>query len=145
MRVKILGRHQLSQRKTHLGNMQRSSNQNRAIHLLFTQISEALDREGHTVQDVTKAIRKAEIRVTPEIVKEVMWKPLQQVMYGKKSTTELSKSEVDRVYEALNHFIGREFGLHVPFPSREKEDTLINNLDKAKEIDYPEEYKKPLI
>lgn len=97
---------------------QRTSQQNRSLHLLFTQVAEALDREGHTVQDVTQAIKRAEIRVTPEIVKEVIWKPLQEVMYGKKSTTELEQHEVDRVYEVLNFWLAQNFnGLHVPFPS----------------------------
>lgn len=118
---------------------QRSDQQNRAMHLYFTQVAEALDREGHTVQQVVSAIRRAEIRVTPEIVKEVMWKPLQQVMYGKKSTTELSRSEVDRVYEALNHFIGREFSLHVPFPSNdEMENHLLQAHTLRSKLEYPE-------
>lgn len=109
------------------------------MHLYFSQVAEALDREGHTVQQVVSAIRRAEIRVTPEIVKEVMWKPLQQVMYGKKSTTELSRSEVDRVYEALNHFIGREFGLFIPFPSSdfEPENNLLASHELRKKIEYP--------
>jgi hypothetical protein len=123
----------------------RTDQQNRAMHLLFQQVAEALDREGHTVQDVTKAIKRAEIRVTPEIVKEVIWKPLQEVMYGKKSTTELEKHEVDRVYEVLNFWLGQNFQLHIPFPSNEDlagvKLAQHNNLSKT---DYPE-YVEPLI
>lgn len=125
---------------------QRTDSQNRALHLLFTHIAEALDREGHTVQDVTKAIRRAEIRVTPEIVKEVIWKPLQQVMYGKKSTTELEKHEVDRVYEVLNKWLGVNFnGMCVEFPNDETKGTdLIDAMKLSSNIDYPE-YKEPTI
>lgn len=99
---------------------QRTSTQNRALHKLFADVAEALDREGHTVQDVTKAIKKAEVRVTPEIVKEVIWKPLQEVMYGTKSTTELSTIQVDKVYEILNKWLGDNFnGINVPFPEQD--------------------------
>lgn len=116
--------------------MKRTDTQNRSMHLLFTQIAEALDREGHTVQDVTKAIKRAEIRITPEIVKEVIWKPLQEVMYGKKSTTELEKHEVDRVYEVLNFWLAQNFnGLHVPFPSDpDKGNELLKSLELQKKI-----------
>lgn len=127
---------------------QRTSQQNRAFHKLFADIAEALDREGHTVQDVTKAIKRAEIRVTPEIVKEVIWKPLQQVMYGKKSTTELEKHEVDRVYEVLNFWLAQNFnGLHVPFPSDEQKtkENLSGYKTAAGTADYGDDYKEPLI
>ena len=118
------------------GSMQRTSQQNRAMHKLFADVAEALDREGHTVQDVTKAIRRAEIRITPEIVKEVIWKPLQQVMYGKESTTELEKHELDRVYEVLNKWLGDNFnGLCVDFPSREQENNeLLQAIELSKKI-----------
>lgn len=42
---------------------------------------------------------------------------MQEIMLAKKSTTELSKSEVDEVFEMFNAFMGREFGIHVPWPS----------------------------
>ena len=114
---------------------QRTSQQNRALHKLFSDVAEALDREGHTVQDVTEAIKRAEIRVTPEIVKEVIWKPLQEVMYGKKSTTELEKHEVDRVYEVLNFWLGQNFdGMCVPFPSDDHNNQLLESLEMRDKI-----------
>lgn len=97
----------------------RTSTQNRALHLYLTLVADALDREGFTMQDVVKAIRRAEIRPTPQAMKEVVWKPLQEVMYGKRSTTELERAEVDRVFEAMNKWLGEQFELHVPFPSLE--------------------------
>ena len=95
----------------------RTNTQNNALHLYLSQVAEALDREGHTMQDVVKAIRRAEIRPTPAALKEVVWKPLQEILYAKKSTTELTKQEIDPVYEAMNKWLGQEFHLHIPFPS----------------------------
>lgn len=69
------------------------------------------------MQDVVAQIKKAQIRPTKEALKACVWKPMQEAMYGKRSTTELTTDEVDRVYEAVNHFISSHFHIHVPFPS----------------------------
>lgn len=94
----------------------RTSAQNNAIHLYLDQVAKELDREGHTLQDVVKSIRKAEIHPTKEALKEVVWRPIQQIMLKKDSTKELGKLDVDKVYEVVNKFIGENFHIHVPFP-----------------------------
>jgi hypothetical protein len=108
---------------------QRTINQNNALHKYLELVAEALDREGHTMQDVVKAIRRAEIRPTKEALKEVVWKPLQEIILSKKSTTELTKHEIDPVYEAMNKWLGQEFHIHIPFPNRELPDLAGNSAD----------------
>jgi len=108
---------------------QRTSQQNRALHKYLSLLAEELDRNGHTLQDVVKAIKKAEIRPTPNALKEVVWKPMQEIMLGKKSTTELTKLEVDQVYEMVNAFIGREFHFHIPFPAEEHDNLAGSSAD----------------
>jgi len=103
---------------------QRTPTQNNALHKYLELVAEALNREGHTMQDVVKAIRRAEIRPTKEALKEVVWRPLQQIILGKTSTTELTKQDIDPVYEAMNKWLGQEFQIHIPFPADE---TKINN------------------
>lgn len=88
-------------------------------------LADALDREGHTLQDVVKEIRKAEIRPTKDNMKEVVWKPMQEALYGTQSTTELTTAQVDRVYEAINFFISQRFFIHIPFPSEETKDDIL--------------------
>ena len=95
---------------------QRTTSQNNALHKYLTLVAEELAREGHTMQDVTKAIRRAEIRPTMAALKEVVWRPLQEIIHGKKSTTELTKQDIDPVYEAMNKWLGQEFEIHIPFP-----------------------------
>lgn len=111
------------------GLSQRTSQQNRALHKYLSLLAEELDRNGHTLQDVVKAIKKAEIRPTPNALKEVVWKPMQEIMLGKKSTTELTKLEVDQVYEMVNAFIGREFHFHIPFPAKEHDNLAGSSAD----------------
>lgn len=96
--------------------MQRTKSQNNSLHLYLSQVADALAREGHTMQDVVKAIRRAEIVPTGAAMKEVVWKPLQEIILSKKSTTELSKQDIDPVYEAMNKWLGQEFQIHIPWP-----------------------------
>lgn len=115
---------------------QRTNQQRKAIEVYCKLLAEALDREGVTLQNVTARIKKAEIRPTQENIKEVVFKPMCQALLNKQSTTELTTAEVDRVYEMVNAFVGREWGLHIPFPKME--DLLL-----AQE-DYEQTNSKPM-
>jgi len=115
--------------------MQRTDQQRKAIEIYCKQIAEELDRHGHTLQDVVKAIRRAEIRPTQSNIKAIVWNGISDALLGKDSSTKLDKLEVDKVYEMMNAFIGREFEFHVPFPSFEtKADEAPLITDTAKYI-----------
>jgi len=90
-----------------------------SVHLYLEMVAKVLADEGHTMQDVVKAIRTAEILPTKNALKEVVWKPLLSIITGKDSTTKQSSVEVDKVYEAMNKWLGQEFEVHVPFPSED--------------------------
>ena len=99
----------------------RTGSQNNALHLYLTQVAEALDREGHTMQDVVKCITKVEIRPTMSNVKEIIWREIQKAQLGKESTTDLNKQEdIDKVYDAMNKWLGHYFQIHIPFPNDEQ-------------------------
>jgi len=100
----------------------RTSQQNNAIHLYLSQVATELERNGYTMQDVMERITKVEVMPTGNALKEVVWKPIQKILFGKKSTTELSKTEeIDKVYDVINKWLAREFdGLHIPFPSQDE-------------------------
>jgi hypothetical protein len=94
----------------------RTEQQNRALHLYFTQLADALNDAGFNVQLVLK--EKVEIDWNKELIKDILWRTAQNAILGKASTTELSKQEdIDRVYDHLNRHISEKFGIHVPFPS----------------------------
>jgi hypothetical protein len=94
----------------------RTIKQNSALHKYFELVSRELNDRGLTV---TKTI-KADIVWSPASIKEVLWKPIQEAVLKKKSTTELNKSEIDSVYDVMNMALGQKFGIHVPFPTIEK-------------------------
>lgn len=78
----------------------RTTQQNKSLHLFFEQLAEAMN-EKHC--DMRMIIRKdIEIEWSKETVKEFIWKPLQNALYGKKSTTELLKTqEIDKIYDYI--------------------------------------------
>lgn len=97
----------------------RTEQQNRALHLYFTQVASALNDAGYDIQKTLTNYRM-ELDWTPESIKECMWRPAQKALLGKHSTTELSKQEeIDRVYEAVNRFLAKLEIEHIPFPSYE--------------------------
>lgn len=104
-----------------LSNMDlRTLAQNRAFHLYFTMVAVQLNNSGLYINKLIKEEKyKADIDWSGNLVKEQLWKPIQNAILDKKSTTQLEKAEVDRVYNTLNRYLSR-MGISVPFPNREK-------------------------
>ena len=94
----------------------RTIQQNRAMHKYFTMVANALNASGQYIPLVIKV----ETLWTFERVKELLWRPVQKKMLGKKTTTKLTKEEVSQVYEVLNRALGERCGISVEFPSREE-------------------------
>ncbi len=91
--------------------------QQKAMHLYFRMLANALNEGGYTVPVV---LRKAvEIDWNETLIKEIVWRGVQKKKIGKESTTKLTREELDSVFEEINRFFGQEFGVHVPFPSEE--------------------------
>lgn len=100
----------------------RSSQQNRSLHLLFQNMAFELNRLGH---DFTfKGLKGMELSCiyTPEIVKDYIWRPLQVAMIGKESTTKLTTSDINAIFEVLSRWFA-EKEVVIEFPNIE---TLIN-------------------
>jgi hypothetical protein len=99
----------------------RSNQQNKAIHVLFRNISDVLNEDG---LDVEKVLSKKTMAInwTDEMVKELLWRPAQMTMFGKKSTTELTTAQIDQVFAVIHRFLTK-LKVEVEFPSIE---TLIN-------------------
>lgn len=106
---------------------QRTKLQNRALHKLFTLLAEELNTKGLDAKVVLKPTYQ--IWWTPEMIKRDLWKPLQEVMYTKKSTTELNTKEVSKVYEQLGKILGEKFGTEVDFPSYEQTENYLKSYD----------------
>ena len=115
----------------------RTPEQNKALNLWFRRVAEAFTENGLDMQALMKA-KSVSVPVTEEMVKKVIWKPIQELMFGTKSTTDLNTDQVGVVYEVINrHFANSDElnHIHVPFPSIEEQ--LNNSLIK----DYKQDNK----
>ena len=96
---------------------QRTKAQNRALHKFFELLAEELNNAGF---DMRKGLRSdIDIPWGKETIKEYIWRPVQEAQLTKKSTTELTTKEIDKVYETLNRFLAERYKIHIPFPSWE--------------------------
>jgi hypothetical protein len=94
----------------------RTTAQNRALHLWFRLVSDALTEVGADI----KTTIKADVMWTPDAVKELIWRPVQKAVTGKKTTTALKKEDIDPIVTSINKILGERFGVTVPFPSMDK-------------------------
>lgn len=104
-------KHKIQKRK------RRTSQQNRALHLWFSQIAESLNDSGHSV---AKTLRHdVEIPWNGTLVKELIYRPVMQAMTGNKSTTELNTKDPSEIFEVLNRHLGEKLEIHIPWPGSE--------------------------
>ena len=100
---------------------QRTLTQNRALHQYYTHLAAALNASGYDMRRTLK--QDVEIPWTPDLVKQWLWKPIQNAMLNKESTTQLTTKEIDEVLDVLTRHLGEKLGISVEFPSIE---SLIN-------------------
>lgn len=98
----------------------RTISQNSALHLYFQQLADVLTDAGLDMRIVLKP--DIDIRWTKESVKEYLWKPIMEKMFGNKSTTEMTTGQIDEIFEVITKHLGEKFGEfmdYLPFPSIE--------------------------
>lgn len=99
----------------------RTSQQNRALHLWYGQLAQALNEKHIGVRMILN--EKVEVEWTPILIKEILWRKLQKAMFGKQSTRQLFKSkEIDQLFDTINSIIIERTNGEVippPFPNWE--------------------------
>jgi len=104
----------------------RTSAQNRALHLWYSQLADKLNESGFDM----KKIIHVDIPWSGDTVKQYLWKPLQKMILGTTSTRSLKRDDLDKVFDPLNKTIAErtEGNIHVPFPCEEE---LIREMEEA--------------
>lgn len=100
----------------------RTHKQNDSLHLYLEWVARELINKGYTLQDVVAQIKKAEITPTKDNLKEVVWRPMQIAVLGKERSRDLTKQEVDKVYEPISMWLSKNFEIDLPFPSENLQD-----------------------
>ena len=130
---------------------QRTKKQNDSMHVLFEHIAKELNEAGLSVQEVLA--ESTELDWTPFRVKENLWKKSLKKLYGKDSTTQMTKAkEIDNVYDHINRFLAKGFVRHdtgervyienIPFPSKGLDDLAgvrLGQHNNLKNEDYQDE------
>lgn len=97
--------------------MQRTTQQNKSLHLYFEHLASALNDAG---LDMRKTLKPAvEIPWSATTIKEYIWRPIMQAQLGKRSTTEMESQDIDLVFNTITRHLANRFGLEVEFPSIE--------------------------
>src|ERR1700744_4714511 len=94
--------------------------QQNALHLYLEQLAESLNASGWTIQKLLQ--HTIEINWSKNSCKELLWRPVQEMLLSKKSTTELSKVEPSEVFDHINRYLSEICGIYVPWPSRDPND-----------------------
>lgn len=95
---------------------QRTGKQNNALYKFFELLADELNQAGYDMRRTLKA--DADIPWTPDNVKRFLWHPIMKAQLNKTSTTELTTTDIDKVYDTLNRHLGSKFGVSVEFPSQ---------------------------
>lgn len=93
----------------------RTIKQNSAMHKYFALLSQKFNEGGLSIVKVLKV----DVEWTPDSIKDLLWRPIQESQTGKKSTTKLNRTEITKVYDVLNRALGEKLGIHVPFPKKD--------------------------
>ena len=98
--------------------MNRTTQQNKALHLWLTQLADELNASGQSLGD-GKLIR-VPVAFTGDNLKEAVLKPYMNALHPDyDSTTQLSTNELIELCDNLGLIIAERSGVSVPFPSEE--------------------------
>jgi hypothetical protein len=109
---------------------QRTLKQNNTLHLYLSMLATELNDSGNDMRKVLKPT--VDIPWSTDTCKRFLWKPIQEVMMDKKSTTELTTDELDKIYKVLDRHVSEKCGIHVEFPSIENSEEYYKSLEQMK-------------
>ena len=102
----------------------RSNQQNRALHLYWSQLARALNEEGNTYL----SSRGKQLKFTSYKI-ENDWREIMQEMFGIFSTKDLTTQMINDIYDCVNLDYSLKYGVYVEFPNWQ---SFINKMDAEK-------------
>jgi hypothetical protein len=100
---------------------QRTDTQNASLHLWCELVAIELNNAGLEMVVSLPTGKQWTIPWSKHTVKENIWKPVQEAIIGKQSTTEAQRPEYNQVYEVIHSRFAGHHGITLPlWPSKEK-------------------------
>jgi len=93
----------------------RTDQQRKAIEVYCNMLAKKLSDSGKDIMTTLK--QDASIPWTQELIKSLVWKPIQKTMFDTNSTTKLNTEQVSKVYEVINRHMGENHGVSFNFPN----------------------------
>jgi len=94
----------------------RTIQQNKALHLMFKQLAQLLNDSGIDFKNFPLTIDCPWSAIT---VKEIIWKSVMKAYCGKDSTTEMTTTDIDKIFEVIVKAVGERTGAVLQWPSVE--------------------------
>ncbi len=98
---------------------QRTTQMNKACHLMFTQVSTLLVEQGIDQKMIMRDLTGYDTPVTPQFLKTV-FKTIMHTMYRKDSTTQLTTTEMSDCFEVFAKFIAENYSQTITWPSNDE-------------------------
>jgi len=95
---------------------QRTLKQNKSLHKFCELLADELNAAGLDMKTVLKP--SVDIPWSKTSVKEFLWRPIQEAMLQKESTTELNSAEPSEIHAVLMRHLSEKFGVYVSWPNR---------------------------
>ena len=92
----------------------RSPTMRQASHLWFKMVSQDLNNAGYDMKKVFKPTFDIDWSEDGYMVKNYLWRPVQEVVTGHQSTTQPTNAQYQEIYENVN----RRLPVHTPWPCR---------------------------
>jgi hypothetical protein len=94
----------------------RTIKQNSSLHKGLRNLADQFNLAG---KDMRKVLKPAvDIPWTSESIKEYMFNPIAGAMFDGRTSSELSTTEIQEVWDVLNRHTGEKHGITVPWPDR---------------------------
>jgi hypothetical protein len=95
----------------------RTAKQNASLHLWLRQVSEVLNDAGLDIRATLK--EDFNIPWTEYAAKELLWRPIQEILTGEQSSTKISTIEPSVIVDIIVRHIGEKHGVELPaWPDR---------------------------
>jgi len=105
----------------------RTLSQNSALHKYFDLIAKQFQELGLTYNYMNQFTgHTIELAYTSNLVKDFIWRPIQQTLFNIESTTEIDTNQINQIIEVLTLHFGKH-GIKIDFPSWQ---TWMNEIDK---------------
>lgn len=96
----------------------RSEKQNAALHTYCRQLASDLNDAGYDCEALFTR-KSTPSPFTEHVIKEHVWKPIQEAMYGEAKTSRLTPEQVGNVYRVVSKKMGEMFGVTTAFTREE--------------------------